>query len=394
MADPLPGHADGATGTPEAPAGPDAAKGREDLGPAVGESGIVIRHRPLALATLCAVLFITFLDITIVSVALAGIQTQLHAGVSALQWVVGAYALTFASAMLMFGTIGDQFGRKKTMLVGLGVFILGALMAGLSMTISSSSALAIAIAGRAVMGFGAAATEPGTLSMLRHLYPDYRMRNRSIGVWSAVSGVALALGPVVGGALVYVWSWRAIFWFNVIFAIAAVALAAMVLPESADPDPRPIDIAGALLGAAPLATLIFAVINAESAGFSSPDVLGLLCASAASFAAFLWRESRAARPLLDIKFLHIPRFATPVVVAFCAYFATFAIFFFTALFLEEVSGYNGGQIAEGFLPMTILMIAASLRAGRWASIFGLRPPLIPRSAPFPRRSLSSHALLS
>src|SRR5258708_38830586 len=114
MADPLPGHADGATGTPEAPAGPGAAKGREDLGPVIGESGILIRHRPLALATLCAVLFITFLDITIVSVALAGIQTQLHAGVSALQWVVGAYALTFAAAMLMVGTIGDQVGPNKT----------------------------------------------------------------------------------------------------------------------------------------------------------------------------------------------------------------------------------------------------------------------------------------
>jgi len=394
MADPLPGHADGATGTPEAPAEPGAGTRGEDLGAAVGESGILIRHRPLALATLCAVLFITFLDITIVSVALAGIQTQLHAGVSALQWVVGAYALTFASAMLMFGTIGDQFGRKKTMLVGLGVFLVGALMAGLSVSISSSSALAIVIAGRAVMGFGAAASEPGTLSMLRHLYPDYRMRNRAIGVWAAVSGFALALGPVVGGALVYMWSWRAIFWFNVIFGIAAIALAAIVLPENADPDPRPLDIAGAMLGAATLSTLIFAVINAESTGFSSPDVLGLLCASAVTFAAFLWRESRAARPLLDIRFLHVPRFATPVAVAFCAYFATFAIFFFTALFLEEVSGYNGGQIAEVFLPMTILMIAASLLAGRWTSIFDIRGSIIGGCVAFAGGLLWTNAVIS
>src|SRR5215472_9206775 len=157
MADPLPGHDDGATSAPMAHAGDSAQAAPGVAGAAVGESGILIRHRPLALATLCSVLFITFLDITIVSVALAGIQTQLHAGVSALQWVVGAYALTFASAMLMFGTIGDQFGRKKTMLVGLGVFLVGALMAGLSVSISSSSALAIVIAGRAVMGFGAAA---------------------------------------------------------------------------------------------------------------------------------------------------------------------------------------------------------------------------------------------
>src|SRR5215470_979763 len=212
MADPLPGHADGATGTPEAPAESGAGTGPEVLSAAVGESGILIRRRPLALATLCSVLFITFLDITIVSVALSGIQTDLKAGVSDLQWVVGAYALTFAGAMLMFGTIGDQFGRKRTMLAGLAVFVVGALMAGLSETISASSALAIVIAGRAVMGFGAAASEPGTLSMLRHLYPDYRMRNRALGVWAAVSGSALALGPVVGGALVYAWGWPAIFW--------------------------------------------------------------------------------------------------------------------------------------------------------------------------------------
>src|SRR5215470_20446620 len=132
MADPLPGHADAATGTPSVHAAAAEGTRADERGTAVGESGILIRHRPLALATLCAVLFITFLDITIVSVALAGIQTQLHAGVSALQWVVGAYALTFASTMLTFGTIGDQFGRKKVLLVGICIFLAGALMSGLS----------------------------------------------------------------------------------------------------------------------------------------------------------------------------------------------------------------------------------------------------------------------
>src|SRR6266851_1585595 len=147
MADPLPGHADGATSTPSAHAAAAAETMAAAQG-AVGEAGILIRHRALALATLCAVLFITFLDITIVSVALAGIQTQLAAGVSSLQWVVGAYALTFASTMLLFGTLGDQFGRKKVMLVGIAIFIAGAAMAGVSELITSgTSALAIVIAG-------------------------------------------------------------------------------------------------------------------------------------------------------------------------------------------------------------------------------------------------------
>ncbi|HEX9031127.1 MAG TPA: MFS transporter [Streptosporangiaceae bacterium] len=376
-------------------AGADPATAYSDAAePTGGEA--VARHPSLALATLCIVLFLTFLDITIVSVALAGIQSQLHAGVSSLQWVVGAYALTFASTMLMFGTIGDQFGRKKVMLIGICIFLFGSLMSALSVDIfkSAPAALALVIAGRAVMGLGAAASEPGTLSMLRHLYPDYRQRNRAIGVWAAVSGFSLALGPVVGGALVYLWSWPAIFWFNVVFGVLALVLTATVLPENSDPDGQPIDIAGAVLGAAALSTLIFAVIDAESSGFSSNQVIGLLCASAVTLVAFIWRESKAAHPLLDLKFLRVPQFATPNVVAFCAYFATFAIFFFTALYLEEVTGYNGGQIAEVFLPMTGLMILASLLAGRWTSVVDLRWSIVGGCVTFGIGLLWTNAVIS
>src|SRR6266567_405330 len=346
-------------------------------------------------ATLCLVLFLTFLDITIVSVALAGIQTQLTAGVSSLQWVVGAYALTFAATMLTFGTLGDQFGRKKVMLAGICVFIVGAAMAGASVLVTSgSAALAIVIAGRAVMGIGAAASEPGTLSMLRHIYPEYTSRNWALGVWAAVSGSALALGPVVGGALVYAWGWPAIFWFNVLFGVTALIAAVIVLPENSDPTTgRRIDLAGAVYGAVALAALIFAVIDAESSGFGSGEVIALLSVSAVFTAAFLWQESRASHPLLDLRFLRIPQFATPNIVAFCAYFASFAIFFFTALYLEEVTGYNGGQIAEVFLPMTILMILASLLAGRWVGSVGIRWSIVGGCAAFAAGLLWTNAVI-
>ena len=362
--------------------------------PHAGSPEVSTDMRPAALATLCLVLFLTFLDITIVSVALAGIQTQLHAGVSSLQWVVGAYALTFASAMLLFGTVGDQFGRKKVMLSGVGVYCFGALMTALAVTVGGPSALAVLLTGRAVMGLGAAASEPGTLSMLRHLYPDQRIRNRALGVWAAVSGSSLALGPVIGGALVYAWTWRAIFWFDVVFGVIALVAAAVVLPENSDPYRGRIDIAGALFGAAALAPLIFAVINAESAGFASTETIALFCVSLVGGVAFLFRESRAAHPLLDLRFLRIPRFASPNVVAFCAYFATFAIFFFTALFLEEVSGYNGGQIAEVFLPMTVLMIAASLLAGRWTTILDVRWSIVGGCAAFAGGLIWTNAVIS
>ncbi len=328
----------------------------------------VARHggRAFALAVLCIVLFLTFLDNTIVSVALGSVQDELHAGVSALQWVVSAYALTFAAAMLAFGMVGDEFGRKRVMLAGVGIFCAGSVMSAVA------PGIGLVIAGRAVMGLGAAASEPGTLSILRHLYTDERSRNRAVGVWAAVSGLALAVGPVVGGALVGVWSWRAIFWFNLAFGAAALVAGAVVLQENSDPGARRVDIAGTVLGAAALTALIFAVIDAESTGFGSPGVLALLCISAVGAAAFFWWESRAPHPLLDLRFLRVPRFLTANVVAFCTYFATFAVFFFTALYLEEVVGDSGYQIALVFLPMTTLMIAASLLAGRWTGAAGPR----------------------
>jgi EmrB/QacA subfamily drug resistance transporter len=311
------------------------------------------------LAVLTAVLFVTFLDNTIVSVALGSVQASLHAGVSALQWVVSAYALTFAGAMLAFGMVGDEFGRKRVMLIGLGIFSAGSLLAALAPSIG------VVIAARAVMGFGAAASEPGTLSMLRHVYTSERSRTRALGVWTAVSGLALAAGPVIGGALVGVWNWRAIFWFNLAFGLIVLAAGLAILPESSDPDAHRVDIPGTVLGAAALTALVFAVIGGENSGFSSPSVLTLLALSAVAGAAFFWWEHRAAHPLLDLKFLRVPAFLTANVVAFCAYFATFAVFFFTALYLEEVVGDSGYQIALVFLPMTMLMILASLAAGRW-----------------------------
>ncbi|MGH3277019.1 MAG: MFS transporter [Streptosporangiaceae bacterium] len=323
-------------------------------------------NRALALAVLCTILFLTFLDNTVVSVALGSVRSDLHTGVSALQWVVSAYALTFSGAMLAFGMVGDEFGRKRVMLTGVGIFCGGSVLGALA---PNSGVL---IAARAVMGLGAAASEPGTLSMLRHVYEDERLRTRALGAWTAVSGLALAAGPIIGGALVGVWSWRGIFWFNLVFGIAAFVAGAILLPESADPDAHRVDISGVVLGAAALTAFTFAVIHAETSGFAAPEVVALFCVAGAAGVAFFSWESRAAHPLLDLRYLRVPSFLAANMVAFCCYFATFAVFFFTALYLQEVAGYSGYQIALAFLPMTVLMITASLLAGRWTSAVGPR----------------------
>jgi MFS family permease len=338
--------------------------------------------RSLALAVLCTILFLTFLDNTVVSVGLGSVQVGLHAGVSSLQWVVSAYALTFAAAMLAFGMVGDEFGRKRTLLIGVGIFFAGSVLSALAPNVG------VLIAGRAVMGLGAAASEPGTLSLLRHIYPEERLRTWAIGIWTAVSGLALALGPVVGGALIGLWTtifgsapatvpglppgpspdgWRAIFWFNLVIGLAALIAGMIVLPESSDPDAHRVDISGTVLFAAALTAFTFAIINAENDGFGDPVVIALLCLSAVAVAAFFYRESRAAHPLLDLKYLRVPRFRTAIVVAFCAYFATFAVFFFTALYLYEVANETGYKIAITYLPMTVLLIVAALLAGRWVT---------------------------
>ncbi len=322
--------------------------------------------RGLALATLCTLLFLTFLDNTVVSVALGDLQVSLKASVTDLQWVVGAYALTFASIMLACGMIGDELGRKKVMLTGTGVFCAGSILCALAPNAP------VLIAGRAVMGLGAAASEPGTLSMLRQLYPDAGARSRAVGIWAATSGFALAAGPVVGGVIVGAGNWRGIFWFNLAFGLAALIVAAVILPESANTEATRVDTGGTLLGAGALAALVFAVIIAESAGFGSATVIALLAASAVLLAAFGWWERRAPYPLLDLRFLRIPEFTTALVTAFCTYFATFAIFFFTALYLVEVVGASGYRLAVVFGPMTVLMIVSSVLAGRWTARVGPR----------------------
>jgi EmrB/QacA subfamily drug resistance transporter len=324
------------------------------------------RGQQIALAVLCTLLFLTFLDSTIVSVALGSVQTSLSADVGELQWVVCAYTLTFASIMLACGMIGDELGRKKVMLTGAGVFCAGSVLCAMAPNVQTL------IAGRAIMGLGAAASEPGTLSMLRQLYPGDRERSRAIGVWAATSGFALAAGPLIGGIILGAWSWRGIFWFNLIFGLIALVIAAIILPESADPTAARVDTAGTLLGAGAISTLVFAIIDAETAGFAAPVVVILLCASVLLIGAFVFWERKAAHPLLDLRYLKVPAFSTGNIAAFCTYFATFAIFFFTALYLVEISYASGYRLAAVFLPMTALMIISSLLAGRWTAWAGPR----------------------
>lgn len=327
-------------------------------------------RRHVALAALCAVLFLTFLDNTIVSVTLADVQARLHAGVTALQWVVNGYALTFAALMLTAGALGDRFGRKRVMLTGVAIFCAGSVVAALA------PGTGVLIAGRVVMGVGAAASEPGTLSMVRHVYPDARARARAIGVWAAVSGLALALGPVIGGVLVGLMSFRLVFWFNLAFGASALAVAQAVLPESSDRSDRRVDVAGSVTGALALGTVTFAIIAGETSGYATGWVVALFVAASLCACAFVVVERRAEQPVLDLALFRNPTFAGANVVAFVAYFGTFAIFFFVALYLVLLANTSPYGIALDFVPMSVGMVLASLWTGRWVARAGARQPMV------------------
>ncbi len=322
-----------------------------------------------ALAVLCGVLFLTFLDTTVVSVALGDVQASLHAGVTDLQWIVNAYALMFASLMLTAGTLGDRFGRKRLMLGGVVLFGSASLLGAFA---SNADTL---IASRALMGIGAAASEPGTLSVLRHLYPERGARARALGTWAAVSGLALAAGPVVGGALVGAAGWRGVFWFNAFFAACLVPLCMRLVPESADPEAAQLDLPGLALGAIALGAVTFAIISGETSGFTTWWVLALFAVAAAAGAAFVVAELRSRTPMLDLGFFRLPAFSSALVVSFAVYFGIFSIFFFTALYLAEVVGYSGYRIAGEFGPMAVALVAGSTLAGRWVASRGSRAPM-------------------
>jgi EmrB/QacA subfamily drug resistance transporter len=335
----------------------------------VAEAEMTGNGRGRALATVTSVLFLTFLDTTIMSVALADVQSTLHAGVSTLQWVVNGYALVFASLMLGAGTLGDRVGRKRVMLGGVAIFSAGALLGA----IAPDSIMLIAA--RGVMGVGAAACEPGTLSVIRHLYPERKSRARALGVWAAIAGLALAMGPVIGGLLVGAGGWRAVFWFNLAAGVAAFAAATITVPESADPQAVGYDIPGFLLGPAAIGTVTFAIILGEESGYADPTIITLFAIGAAAMVLFVVAEAHSKSPMLDVSYLRRPPFTGSLAVAFATYFGIFSIFFLTALYLQVVVGYSAYRTAALFAPMALGMILSSAFAGRWVARSGPRLPV-------------------
>jgi EmrB/QacA subfamily drug resistance transporter len=329
------------------------------------------RHaREAALAAVCAILFLTFLDNTIVSVALADIQSSLSVSVTGLQWIVDGYLLAFAALMLTGGTLGDLVGRKKVMLTGVAIFCAGSIVAAVAPDTTTL------IAGRVVMGLGAAASEPGTLSLIRHIYPEREERAVALGVWAAVSGLALALGPVIGGVLAAGLGWRSIFWFGLGLGAVSLAVAAVTLTESRNPEGRTLDVPGLAAGAGAILAATFAVIEGENRGYGTWWIVALFAAAALLIAVFVLVEQRVPDPVLKLEFLRNPTFTAANAVAFATNVSVFSVFFFTALYLQLISNFSGFQIALVFTSLAVAMIVSGPLAGYWTARVGPRVPMV------------------
>ena len=243
----------------------------------MGAQGFSRRRRLLVLAICCMSLFIAGLDSTIVNVALPSIQRDLHAPVSGLQLTVDAYTLVLASFLILSGSTGDRVGRRRIFQTGLVLFILGSLLCSLA------PGLGWLVAFRVLQAIGGSMLNPVALSIISNTFTDPAERARAIGIWGSVFGVSLALGPVLGGALIASVGWRGIFWVNVPVGLAALVLSALFVPESRAPRARGVDLVGQLLVITMLASLIYAIIEAPGAGWTSARTLGFFGVAAAAF---------------------------------------------------------------------------------------------------------------
>jgi EmrB/QacA subfamily drug resistance transporter len=309
---------------------------------------------------------IAALDATVVNIALPTIGRDFHTGIAALQWVMNGYVLTLAAFLLIGGSLGDRFGRRKVYLAGAVWFALASAACGFAPSV------AFLIMTRVLQGAGAALLTPGSLAILEASFRPAD-RARAIGAWSGLGGVAVAAGPLVGGYLISVASWRWIFFINVPIAALVVVLGARHVPESRDPSATgKIDYLGAATVAVFLSGVTFAFIEAPVLGWSSPTVLTMTALGVAGLAAFLARERRAASPMLPLSIFAERQFAATNAVAFIVYAALTGATFLLPVVLQVVSGYSPLGSGLALLPLTIIMLALSARSGQLAARIGPR----------------------
>ncbi len=329
------------------------------------------RRRRLGILFICSMsLLIVGLDITIVNVALPSIGREFQAPLSGLQWTVDAYTLVLASLLMLSGSTADRLGRRRTFVIGVLTFAAASLLCSLAPN------LTVLIVFRMVQAVGGSMMNPVAMSIITNTFTIPRERAQAIGVWAAVVGVSMALGPVVGGLLVSSAGWRSIFWINVPVGLAVVVLALRYIPESKAPVPRKVDVPGQLLVIAFLASLTFGIIEAPDRGWSSALIIGAFVLAAASLAALVIWEHRATEPLIDLRFFRSVPFTSATIIAIAAFAALGGFLFLNTLYLQDVRGLSPLEAGLGTLPLAAMAIVFPPISGRIVGRQGSRVPLL------------------
>jgi len=327
-------------------------------------------RKGIILVSCCLSLLIVSMDATIVNVAIPNIRADLHASASQLQWVIDIYTLVLASLLLLSGATADRFGRRRTFQIGLTVFAIGSLLCSLSPNIETL------IIARMVQAVGGSMLNPVAMSIITQVFTGRVERARAIGIWGGVVGISMALGPIVGGALIQVVDWRAVFWINLPICAAAIVLTAIFVPESRSATMRDVDPVGQGLGMTFLFGVVYVLIEGPFRGWTDARIVVVGVVALVVFVLFLRYESRRSDPFIDLRFFRSIPFASATMIAVCAFAAWGAFLFLMSLYLQDERGFSAMHTGLIYLPVAVGALIFSPLSGRLVGRFGSRPSLL------------------
>ncbi|MFJ3692871.1 MFS transporter [Streptomyces sp. NPDC090052] len=328
------------------------------------------RRRMLVLAICCMSLLIVSLDNTVLNVALPSMQKELHASVSGLQWTIDAYTLVLASLLMLAGSTADRIGRRRVFKAGLVIFTLGSALCSVAPNLESL------VVFRMMQAVGGSMLNPVAMSIITNTFTEPRERARAIGVWGGVVGISMAAGPIVGGLLVDSVGWRSIFWINLPVGLAALLLTWRYVPESRAPKGRRPDPVGQLFVIALLGSVTYAIIEAPSAGWTSPLILSFTGVALLALVGLVLYEPRRPEPLIDLRFFRSAPFSGATVIAVCGFAALGGFLFLNTLYLQDVRGLSALHAGLYMLPMAVLTLVCAPLSGRLVGNRGPRLSLL------------------
>ena len=334
-------------------------------------------RRRVGILAICSMsLLIVGLDVTIMNVALPSIGHDLHASISGLQWSIDAYTLVLASLLMLSGSTADRFGRRRTFVIGLSTFVVGSLVC------SVAPSLGLLVVARMLQAVGGSMLNPVAMSIITNTFTVPRERAQAIGVWAAVLGVSMALGPVIGGLLVTSNGWRSIFWINIPVGLAAIVLSLRFIPESRAPRARRVDLVGQCLVVSLLSSLTYGIIEAPNRGWSSTIIMSAFALSLLSLIGLLTYEPRRDEPLIDMRFFRSIPFTSATIIAISSFAALGGFLFLNTLYLQDVRGLSPLQAGLDTLPMAVMSMLLPPISGRIVGRRGSRGPLVVAGAAF------------